>query len=362
MIIYKIVLTLFIFGLSTTIKIPESTETEYNIGKGSQPEISVDADGTIRMVYGIKNGKERDLYFVTSTDGGKSFSEPLMLGNFSNMGLGMGRGPQITSSKDFTIVTVGDHFGNLHALRLNNSSNEWSKPVKVNDTDSTALEALSAILTYGENKVFTVWLDLRLGKVNNLYGSFSKDGGLTWSKNQLVYEGKQDGICDCCKPSLAMDKNGRIYVMFRNKMNGARNMYVIHSDDGGKHFSEAKKQGLGDYMINGCPMDGGDLSVDSKGKLTTIWRREKEVFFSTTDKPETKLGNGKTPVLVQTKTGTAMAWEQDENIQFRNPEGSKIHSLGVGKYPKLAQITGQKPATICAFERDGNVIVKTVEL
>lgn len=361
MIIHKIVLTLFILGFGKIFQIPVPTETEVNIGKGSQPEISIDSNGNIRMVYGIKSGKERDLYLATSTDGGKSFSEPLMLGKFSNMGLGMGRGPQIASSSDYTIVTVGDHFGGLYSLRLNIKSNEWSKPVKVNDTDSTALEALSAILTYGENSVFTVWLDLRLGKVNNLYGSFSKDGGLTWSKNQLVYQGKQDGICDCCKPSLAMDKNGRIYVMFRNKMNGARNMYVIYSDDGGKHFSEAKKQGLGDYMINGCPMDGGDLSVDTKRKVTTIWRRDKDVYFSTPEKAETKLGGGRTPVLVQTITGTAMAWEQDGEIQFRDPDGSKTHSLGRGQYPKMAQIPGPKPATICAFERDGSVIVKTIE-
>tara|TARA_R110002124_G_scaffold71185_1_gene190741 strand:+ start:1134 stop:2225 length:1092 start_codon:yes stop_codon:yes gene_type:complete len=331
-----------------------------NLGVGSQPEIAVSADGIIRIVYGVKKGKERELYHILSDDGGKSYSKPFLVGNFSQMGLGMGRGPQLTTSKDYTVVTVGDHQGNLYALNLSNKTNQWSTPIKVNDVDTTAKEALSGLGVGKDNLVYTAWLDSRLGN-NNLFGAVSSDGGLTWGKNQLIYKGEQDGICDCCKPSVYINETGQITVMFRNKLNGARNMYLISSNDNGKHFGQASKLGVGDYMINACPMDGGDLTVDSKGVAATVWRRQMDVYFSQAGLPEIKLGHGRTPVILQTPKGNVIAWQQDNIIQLRSPDGLTTFSLGTGKYPKLALAQDQQ-SVICIFERDGQVMVTSVTI
>jgi hypothetical protein len=335
-------------------------DNEYNLGAGSQPEIAVDQKGTIRIVYGVKNGDQRDLYFVSSDDRGKSFSKPYLLGNFTKMGLGMGRGPQIATTGEYTVVTVGDHHGDLFAMRLSNADNQWSSPVKVNDTDTTAKEALSGLSAGKSNDVYTVWLDTRLGN-NNLYGSLSKDGGLTWGKNQLIYKGEQKGICDCCKPSVSFDQSGNMHVMFRNKLNGARNMYLISSKNKGQDFGKAQKLGTGNFMIDGCPMDGGDLAADANGKVTTVWRRQLEVYIAQPEKPEVKLGAGRTPVILQTSNGAAVAWQQDSLIQFRSADGLKTSSLGTGQYPKLSLLPGNKTA-VCTFERDGKVIVKLITL
>lgn len=149
--------------------------------------------------------------------------------------------------------------------------------------------------------------------------------------------------------------------MFRNKLDGARNMYLISSTDKGEHFGKAQKQGTGDYMINACPMDGGDLSADASGKLTTVWRRQLDIYMAEPSKPEVKLGNGRTPVILQTAKGNAIAWQQENSIQFRSPDGLKTSSLGNGQYPKLALAKDQK-AAICTFEREGHVIVTSVTL
>ncbi|TDE09743.1 hypothetical protein [Dyadobacter psychrotolerans] len=337
-----------------------SFESEQNLGSGSQPEIAVDASGVIRIVYGVKNGKERDLYYVSSVDGGKFYSKPFVVGNFSQMGLGMGRGPQLTTTKDYTVVTVGDHQGNLFAVNLSNKTNQWSKPVRVNDADTTAKEALSGLGAGKDNLVYTAWLDTRLGN-NNLYGALSSDGGLSWGENQLIYKGEQNGICDCCKPSVYINPGGKIFVMFRNKMNGARNMYLISSNDNGEHFGQAGRLGMGNYMINACPMDGGDLTVNAKGEAFTVWRRQMEVYLAEPGKAEIKLGSGRTPVILQTAKGNAIAWQLDNSIQFQGPDGLKTSSLGIGQYPKLALAKDQK-TVICTFERDGQIIVTSVIL
>lgn len=341
----------------TTLKQDNLAPSQQTLGTGSQPEISVDAKGNIHIVYGTKAGKERDLYYLSSSDGGKSFSKPLLLGNFSQMGLGMGRGPQITTTKDYTVVTVGDHHGDLFAMRLSSANNQWSSPVKVNDADTTAKEALSGLSAGKGNDVYTVWLDTRLGN-NNLYGALSKDGGMTWSKNQLIYKGEQNGICDCCKPSAVIEQNGDLHVMFRNKVSGARNMYLTSSKDSGGHFDKPRKLGTGEFMIDGCPMDGGDLAVDVTGKVTTVWRRQMDVYVAEPSKSEIKLGSGRTPVILQTSQGPAIAWEQQGTIQFRSPNSQKAAPLAKGQYPKLA-LGPDRKTIFCVYELDGQIIVKS---
>lgn len=138
-------------------------------------------------------------------------------------------------------------------------------------------------------------------------------------------------------------------------------MYLISSTDKGEHFGKVEKLGNGDYMINACPMDGGDLTVNSKGEVSTVWRRQMEVYLAQPGKPEMKLGNGRTPVILQTAKGNAIAWQQDDSIQFRSPDGLKTSSLGRGQYPKLALAKDKKTA-LCTFERDGQIVVTTVVL
>lgn len=362
MLFQKQIITLVSFSVliatMTASKQSSPLTWDKELAVGTQPQIAVDSKGTIHVVYGLKSGNDRQLYYVSSPDGGKSFSVPSLLGDFSQMGLGMGRGPQIAATKDFIIITIGDHHGNLYALRHPSGSGSWSTPVKINDTDSTAKEALSDIAAGIDNQVYTVWLDTRLGN-NNLFGAISRDSGATWSKNQLIFKGEQNGICDCCKPSVTIDKNGQLHVMFRNKLNGARNLYLISSKDDGQHFSTAQKLGSGDFMINGCPMDGGDISVNESGNVTTVWRRQTEIFKAEPGKQETRIGLGTTPTVLTTPKGDIVAWHQSGSIYLQRPDGRQIQ-LGQGQYPRLVSSNGNK--IFAVYENGGNIIFTAFEM
>ncbi|HEV7381238.1 MAG TPA: hypothetical protein VGN64_15680, partial [Dyadobacter sp.] len=79
------------------------------------------------------------------------------------------------------------------------------------------------------------------------------------------------------------------------------------------------------------------------------------------EKPEIKLGVGRTPVILQTGKGAAIAWQQDGAIQFRSANGQNTVSIGKGQYPKLALIADKK-TSLCVFERDGQILVKSILL
>ena len=65
-----------------------------------------------------------------------------------------------------------------------------------------------------------------------LMGSLSKDGGKTWSPNQLVYASPDGHICECCHPTAYVGPKGELYAMWRNWLGGSRDMYYAVSTDG----------------------------------------------------------------------------------------------------------------------------------
>ncbi|MBO9616852.1 MAG: exo-alpha-sialidase [Dyadobacter sp.] len=334
------------------------SDNETVLGRGSQPAITIDKLGTIRVVYGVKDGQDRKIYFVSSTDDGRTFSKPELIGSFPQMGLGMGRGPQMATTKDYTVITVGDHRGGLYSISTKNGAGSWTAPRKINDADTTAKEALSGLGAGQNNELYTVWLDTRLGN-NTLFGARSNDGGLSWSRSRLVYKGEENGVCDCCKPSIRMGNNGVAHVMFRNKLEGARNIYLIKSH--GDSLGTPQKLGNGNFMINACPMDGGDISIDEKDDIVTVWRRQNEIFLSRPGKEEVKLGEGRTPVVARTGSGPLVVWEQQGTLNLWTAHNSKTVSLTKGQYPKLA-LSDDRKAVFCVFEREGQIALTRIPL
>ncbi len=112
------------------------------------------------------------------------------------------------------------------------------------------------VLSADGQNAFAVWLDLR-DKHNKIFGAKSTDGGKTWGKNIMIYASPDTTVCECCKPSVVM-KGNNIYVMFRNWLNGNRDLHIIQSTDIGLNFGQAQKLGAGSWTLNGCPMDGAN--------------------------------------------------------------------------------------------------------
>jgi Neuraminidase (sialidase) len=108
--------------------------------------------------------------------------------------------------------------------------------------DTVAKENLMALSADGQN-AFAVWLDLR-DKHNKIFGAKSSDGGKTWGKNIMIYASPDTTVCECCKPSVVI-KGNNVYGLFRNWLNGNRDLHIIQSTDGGLNFGQAQKLGTG---------------------------------------------------------------------------------------------------------------------
>jgi len=344
--------------LIQTSFVPINTEPENVLGTGKQPDICVDKNGAIKLTYGAGN----QIYYTTSVDGGVTFSDPTVVGTLTKLSLGMGCGPQVAATQDYTFITAVNTKGNIFTYALGNKKDAvWRKPVPVNDADTVAKEGFVAVAAGAHNNAYAVWLDMRADNQNKIYGARSRDGGRTWQKNQLIYRSPDTTVCQCCKPNIIADAKGNVHVQFRNWLLGNRDLHLISSADHGQTFGPAQKLGRGSWPLKGCPMDGGDLAADAAGSVTTVWRRESNIFLAPPGKPEIKLGAGKTPTIVQAAQGPAVVWQHEGNLVFLAPNAAEITDLGKGAFPKLALLPDGLQA-VCAYERDGQIVTKVVAL
>lgn len=322
-----------------------------------QPQLA--AEGRrVGLTYGAGN----TIYYAESRDGGASFGPAGEVARPGVLSLGNRRGPRVAFSGDAIVISAiaGEKGkgvdGDLLAWRSADGGKTWSAGTRINGVVSSAREGMHAMAAAG-NVVFAAWLDLR-AKGTRLYGSVSADGGVTWGPNRLVYESPSGSVCECCHPSAFVDAQGRIYVMFRNALNGNRDLYVVRSDDRGQTFGAAAKLGSGTWVLNACPMDGGSLSVDAQGQVAAVWRREGNLFFSGIGGEEALLGAGKHPVVAQTPQGPVMAWTEGAQMRVQRAGGKMVALPGEGAFLSLVPLADG--TVLLAGERAGTIFVRPV--
>ena len=140
--------------------------------------------------------------------------------------------------------------------------------------------------------------------------------------------------------------------MFRNWLDGARNMYVATSLDGGNTFQPPLKMGNGSWKINACPMDGGGISASRDG-LITVWRRERELYLSKPGEAEQPIASGRNASVATSESSTFVVWQDQGEVWFRPPGGLEPKKLGTGRFPRLVALTDSQ--AFCVWE-DGATI------
>jgi len=275
-----------------------------------QPQLAIDGTGVIHLTY----AQGDDVLYTASRDEGRTFRKAVKLPPAHDISLGMRRGPRIAVTKDVICISViggrkgKGRDGDLLSFRSTDGGETWEGPVTVNDEPDAAREGLHAMASGGDGSICCVWLDLR-NRGTEIRAALSKDGGATWSGNTLVYRSPSGSVCECCHPSVHLAADGQISVLFRNALEGNRDMYVISSKDGGMSFGEASKVGTGTWPLKACPMDGGCLAHLQDGRIATAWRRDRSIFFAASPSyRETDLGSGEQPWITATAHGTAVVW------------------------------------------------------
>jgi hypothetical protein len=291
-----------------------------------------------------------------SSDSGKTFSSSVLVSVLPKLAASHMRGPQIATTSEGLSAIASNSAGDIFSYVMDEKG-KWSETGRVNDADTVAKEGLMALNADGAN-VFAVWLDLRGNGYNKIFGARSNNGGKNWSRNFLIYASPDSTVCECCKPSVVM-KGDDVYVMFRNWLNGNRDLYLIHSSDGGNSFEQAQKLGEGNWNLDGCPMDGGALVISENGTVQTVWKRQDDIYTCEPGKSEMKVGEGRNCTLATVHGKNAYAWTEHGRVVLLKPGGTK-EKLGAGSFPILKSLDNAH--IICIWENEKQIHSSIVEL
>ena len=309
----------------------------------AQPRLAVTTDSRVFLAYG--SGKE--IFVARSDDNGTTFSAPVKVATVPALMLGMRRGPRVAAHGDRVTVTLNTK--DLLAFSSADAGRTWTGPVTINDAPESAREGLHDLAVAPDGRAFATWLDLRLGKTA-LFAAESTDGGRTWSRNEPLYRSPEISICECCHPSALFDAAGNLAVMFRNSLDGSRDLWLMTRPAGSKQFSAPLKQGEGTWKLKGCPMDGGDIVARTGGAFDTVWQRDGEIFFRSGPTPEFRLAAGKQPVAAPLATGTLVVWQQGADLWSAQLSSAHI------AVPPTPLATGARFPTLVALPRGGALL------
>ncbi len=349
------VATALLLTLRATAGTPVEVARGDKASQPRQPQVAVDAAGAIHLVYGVNNS----VRYCRSDDQGKSYTAPTELPSFGSLSLGMRRGPRIAAfGRRVTVTAIGGpkgkgQDGNLLCYHSADAGATWSAPVVVNDVADSAREGLHGMSAGPHGTLCSVWLDLRQKKTE-VMAATSVDGGATWFKNALVYQSPDGSVCECCHPSVALGADGAIHVMWRNSLSGNRDMYVATSTDGGAGFGKAFQLGAENWLLDGCPMDGGAIACTAEKGVSTVWRREGKVYFLTAnDSQERLLGDGEQPWIAASTNGVYVVWLEnrgDQALLLRPGEGAPTQLAPRGYDPVVAASPEFTGPVVAAWE------------
>ena len=254
-------------GAVTDARSAEHSHTEGTSGP-SVVSLDVYATGeTIDLLTGETAGANGApaLWYRRSTDGGKSWSSPVRVGEGMPVPHQPHRSndPQVASNAKQVVAvwaSAGRGFrssGAMVTALSNDGGRTWKRGPNPADDERNDGHGF-ADLVAREGRFHLAWLDSRSGSQGVRYAR-SADGGASWSPNLSV----QSQSCECCWNTLLPGSDRALYLLYRGK--GPRDMGLAASRDDGAKWARMGAVGAFNWQIDACPHTGGALALTGKG-------------------------------------------------------------------------------------------------
>lgn len=245
------------------------------------PRIAVTSGGHVLLLWQeiIFSGGSHggDMLFARSTDGGRSFAEPINLSRSSG-GDGKGRITHgVWHNGSFDIVADGDaavyvvwteYHGPLWFTRSFDAGGTFAPARRVAAGDKPARGPTLALGTDGV--IHLAWTHGDDDRADIQYAS-SSDRGATFSAPRVLAPSK--GYSDA--PKLAVDSSGTLHLVYAESAGGPFGHHYLvrytRSMDGGRSFEAARaiSRSTSERAGAGYPA----LDVDARGNVYVLWER-----------------------------------------------------------------------------------------
>jgi len=336
---------------------------------GLQPQLAVEPNGTIHMIYFSGDPKGGNLFYVRSNASGEAFSRPIRVNSQEGSAIALGtiRGGQIAIGENGRIHVAWN--GSSTALPPGPINPEAGKPgtpmlyARLNDNGDAfepqrnlmqhtfGLDGGGAVAADRAGNVYVAWHGKGSGAAageagRRVWVAESHDSGRTFAA-EAPAGNDATGACGCCGMAMFAANDGTVLALYRSAtQNVHRDIYLIASRDRGKSFQGSLVQR---WEINACPMSSMSFA-ESRGTTVAAWETGGQVFFGKVSgaavaKPIAAPGEGKGrkhPRLAVNSRGETLllwtegtAWQRGGSLAWQrfdrdgNPIGAKGTAAGL---------------------------------
>jgi hypothetical protein len=346
---------------------------------GIQPQIAVDPDGTVHLVYFKGAPSEDDLFYSWSKDGEK-FSNPIRVNSIPGTAVAIGniRGARIAVGRRGNVYVVWNGSSKLGTPSLGRSPMLFSRL----DNGGKAFEPERNLIhtAYGidggggvaadrQGRVYVFWHAPIPGKQGEasrrVWMTRSDNDGKSFEPERIAWD-QPTGVCGCCSLNAYADNAGRIYVLFRSAERMVhRDMYLLESVDHGATF---RGSNISKWNVGYCVMSS-EAFASSEGETFGAWETQKQVHFGAIDRKTANAtdtavsadgANQKYPALAVNRAGLlliswteGMGWNRGGSVHWQIID-AKGRDLGQPGDADGVPVW----STVAAYTtRDGNFVV-----
>jgi len=154
--------------------------------------------------------------------------------------------------------------------RSTDGGRSFSEPLSAHG-DKAVRPGFTTLATAGDGTLCASWLDGR-NQGQQPFLAVKTEGADQFSTESLVFAGPEGkGICPCCDLAVARAKDGATFVAFRNSDSGYRDISIAQSKAGeSAGFAPPTPVTPDHWSFDGCPHDGPSLAL-SGDRLHVLW-------------------------------------------------------------------------------------------
>jgi len=209
---------------------------------GLQPQVVVDAAGTVHMIYLTGAPNAAKIRYTRSTDSCRTFGNALDVNASDTPAIATGtmRGPQLALGPGGTVhVAWMSSPEAMCYARLPRGARAFEKPRNL-VTSHPGLDGGGSVAVDEQNRVFVAWHapDHKNGgeESRRVYLATSADDGVTFSPERAIFD-RPTGACACCGMRMTAAADGSLLIVYRGVQNKTdRALYLIASTDHGQTF------------------------------------------------------------------------------------------------------------------------------
>jgi hypothetical protein len=293
-------------------KIPDNVQARPEVkvirvpGGGIQPQVALERDGAVHMVFLKGPDDASDIYYVRQGPRDSDFSMPIRVNSVpgSAMAVGSVRGAQIAvgragrvyvawlGSNQATPRGPGNKTPMLYA-RMNDQGTAF-EPQKNVMQFAAGLDGGGSVAADKFGHVYVVWHGnpKENGEANRqVWVARSSDDGKTFDREAPANKAPT-GACGCCGLRAFSDDRGTLYILYRAALEQIhRDMYLLTSTDHGKSFTERL---VSPWQLNACPMSTDYINQAGENGLIA-WQTEEQVYFAKVTNANQELSPGIAP-------------------------------------------------------------------